>query len=192
VYGTFLIDELWTKKLFTDWWGNKHGFQAGTHITDPFGISNLALRLEYSAIMPWVYTHKYNVNRYINDGLSLGHWVGPNSEIIYAHIEKDLHQRLIIGFRYQQWKHGDNYPNENIGGDILLGHNVLLGDQEEPRTTRTFLEGILSTNRMYEFYTQYQLFNDFFINLAARKIENQTTESSQNLTEVHLGFNLEY
>jgi hypothetical protein len=192
VYGTFLIDELWTKKLFTDWWGNKHGFQAGTHITDPFGIPNLALRFEYSAIMPWVYTHKYNVNRYINDGVALGNWAGPNSEIIYAHIEKDLHQRLIVGFKYQQWKHGDNYPNENIGGDILVGHNVLLGDQEEPRATRTFLEGILSTNRMYEFYTQYQLFNDFFINLAARKIESQTTEFSQNLTEVHLGFKLEY
>lgn len=192
VYGTLLLDELRSDKLFTDWYGNKHGFQLGTHITDPFGLANLALRVEYAALMPWVYTHKYNVNRYINDGLSLGHWAGPNSEILYAHIEQDLHQRLIVGLRYQQWKHGDNYPNENIGGDILLGHNVLLGDQTESRTTREFLEGILTTSRFYEFYTQYEVLNDFFLNLSVRKIDIQNPESSQNLTEMHLGFKLEY
>jgi len=191
-YGTVLLDELKKDELFTDWYGNKHGFQAGIHIADPFGLDNLALRLEYVTIMPWVYTHKYNINRYINDGLSLGHWAGPNSEIIYAHLEKDLHQRLRMGLRYQQWKHGDNYPNENIGGDILIGHNVLLGDQEEARTTRKFLEGILTTSRLYEFYTQYEIFNDFFINLAVRKIKIQNPESNQNLTEVHLGLNIDY
>ncbi len=97
-----------------------------------------------------------------------------------------------MGLRYQQWKRGDNYPNENIGGDILTGHNVLLGDQEEARTTRKFLEGILTTSRLYEFYTQYEIFNDFFINLAVRKIKIQNPASNQNLTEVHLGLKLDY
>lgn len=192
LYGTLLLDEFKKSELFTDWYGNKHGYQIGMHITDPFGLDNLAFRAEYLAIMPWVYTHKYDINRYINDGLSLGHWAGPNSEIIYLHAEQDLHQRLRLGLRFQQWKHGDNYPDENIGGDILLGHQVLLGDQEEPRTTREFLEGILTTSQTYEFYTQYEVFNDLFLNLALRNYKIKNPESDENLTEVHFGIKLDY
>ena len=192
LYGTILIDELKKSELFTNWYGNKHGFQAGFHLTDPFGLPNLTLRAEYVAIMPWVYTHKYNINRYINDGSSLGHWAGPNSEIYYLDLAKDWHQRLRMGIRFMQWKHGANYENENIGGDILLGHNALLGDQEEPRTTREFLEGILTTNYLTEFYTEYEILNDLFLDFSARNLINRGPQPEQNLTEVHFGLKLDY
>ena len=192
LYGTFLIDEFKKSELFTDWYGNKHGFQAGLHLTDPFGLPNLNLRAEYLAIMPWVYTHKYNINRYINDGASLGHWAGPNSEIFYLDLAKDWHQRLRMGIRFQQWKHGANYENENIGGDILLGHNVLLGDQKEPRTTREFLEGILTTSVLTELYAEYEVLNDLFLDFSLRNIQSRGPQPEQNLTEVHFGFKLDY
>jgi hypothetical protein len=192
IYGTLLLDELRKDKLGTDWYGNKHAFQAGIHLTDPLGIPNLAARFEYVAIMPWVYTHKYNVNRYINDGLSLGYWTGPNSEVYYMHIEKRLSRRFNTGIKLWQWKHGRNYENENIGGDIMLGHNVLLGDQQEPRETRTFLEGILETNKKIDFYIQYEVFNGLFLDFSLRK--NQYTEPGveTNLTELHFGLRLNY
>ena len=192
LYGTFLIDEFRRDKLFTDWYGNKHGFQFGTHITDPFGLPNLGFRFEYVAIMPWVYTHKYNINRYINDGRSLGYWAGPNSEIFYLHLEKDWHQRVRTGIKWWQWKHGDNYPNENIGGDILLGHNILLGDQAEPRETRKFLEGVLSTEKRLQFYIEYEVLNDLFLNLSFTGIDLNNQEGQKNLTEFHFGLNLDY
>ena len=106
LYGTLFLDELRKDKLGSDWYGNKHGFQAGLHLTDPFGIANLAIRGEYVAIMPWVYTHKYSVNRFTHGGLPLGHWAGPNSEIIYLHVEKRLNRRLNTGIKLRQWKHG--------------------------------------------------------------------------------------
>ena len=191
-YGTFLIDEFRRDKLFTDWYGNKHGFQFGTHITDPFGLPNLALRFEYVAIMPWVYTHKYNINRFINDGRSLGYWSGPNSEVFYLHLEKDWNQRLTTGIKWREMKHGDNYPNENIGGNILLGHEDLLGDQTEPRETRVFLEGILTTERRTQFYINYEILNDFFLIGDLSWIDSKQEDVHQNLTEFHIGFKFDY
>ncbi len=192
LYGTFLIDEFRRDKLFTDWYGNKHGFQFGAHITDPFGLANLGFRFEYVAIMPWVYTHKYDVNRYINDGRSLGYWAGPNSEVFYLHLEKDWHQRVKTGIKWQQWKHGENYPDENIGGDILLGHSVLLGDQTEPRETRKFLEGILSTEQRFQFYVDYEVLNDLFLKFSLTGIDLKNQEGDKNLTEFQLGLKFDY
>jgi hypothetical protein len=74
----------------------------------------------------------------------------------------------------------------------LLGHNVLLGDQKEPRTTRKFLEGILTTTQNYEFYTQYEILNDLFLSLAIRNIKIKSSESDENLTELHFGIELDY
>jgi hypothetical protein len=192
IYGTLFIDELRKEKLGTDWFGNKHGFQIGFHLTDPFSIPNIALRFEYLAIMPWVYTHRFDINRYISDLSSLGYWAGPNSEIFYIHLEKEWHRRLITGLKWRQWKHGDNYPNKNIGGDILLGHSRLLDDQEEPVKTSKFLEGILETEKKLEFYTRYEVFNDFYLNFKVINTRYSNPEESTNLTELHFGLRFDY
>jgi hypothetical protein len=192
IYGTLFLDELRKDKLGTDWYGNKHGFQAGFHLTDPVDIPNLALRFEYTAIMPWVYTHKYSINRFISDTLSLGHWAGPNSEIIYIHLEKYWHRRLVTGLKCRQWRHGKNYPNENIGGNILLGHDEMIGEQEKPREKRKFLEGILETDTRFEFYVQYEVLNDLFLNFAAVNTRYSNPNLNTNLTELHFGFRLDY
>ena len=192
IYGTFFIDELRQDKLGTNWFGNKHGFQVGFHLADPAGIPNLAARAEYVTIMPWVYTHKYNVNRYMNDGRSLGHWAGPNSEIIYLHLEKKWHHRWTTGIKWWQSKHGANYSNENIGGNIFIGHNTTIGGQEEPRETRNFLEGLLETEKKVELYTQYEVFNDLYLNLAVINTRYSDPEVNMKLTEIHLGFRLDY
>lgn len=192
VYGTLFLDELRKDKLGSDWYGNKHGFQVGLHLADPLGIANLAARFEYVAVMPWVYTHKYKVNRYINDGAPLGYWSGPNSEVFYLHLEKQFSRRLNTGVRLWQWKHGQNYEDENIGGDILLGHNILIGDQTESRETRVFLEGILESEKKVEIYAQYEAFNGFFLNFATRFSQYTDEVDIRDTTELHFGLRLEY
>ncbi len=192
VYGTVFLDEFKASKLGTNWYGNKHAFSAGFYQVDPFGIPNFSLRLEYTAIMPWVYTHKFNINRYTSDYRSLGHWAGPNSEIWYLHIRQDLHQRFYLGLKLRQWKHGANYPNENIGGDILLGHGVLLGDQTEPRETSTFLEGILTTQRKVQFYAVYEVFNGLFLRAHYNIYHTNTEGEINNFNELFLGLKFRY
>lgn len=166
LYGTLFFDEFRRKKIGTNWYGNKQAFAAGIWWVDPFKLPNFSLRFEYTAIMPWVYTHKFLVNSYTSDYRSIGHWAGPNSEVYYFHLRKDWHARLETGIKFQQWKHGENYPNENIGGNILLGHTTLLGNQARPRDTRKFLEGILNTRRFLQLYTKYEIFNGFYFSAA--------------------------
>lgn len=192
VYGTFFIDELFTSKLFTDWYGNKHGFQAGLHLTDPFHLSNLSLRFEYFAVMPWVYTHRFGINSYTSDGRSLGFSEGPNSQVFFARLQKRWHHRFVTGVQWHQLKHGDNYDNENIGGDILTGHDTLLGGQIEARETRDFLEGILTTENTVEFFSQLELFNDFFINFSIASQSTRVAGMTTDHTVIDLGLKLDY
>ena len=192
LYGTFLIDELRKDKLFTNWYGNKHGMQFGLHLVDPFRINNLDFRFEYTAIMPWVYTHIYDINRFSNDGRPLGNWAGPNSEVIYLNINKWWHYRLLTGLTAQIWKHGANYPDKNIGGDFMAGHNTLLGSQSEPVETRDFLEGILETEKRLHWYAQYELLNDFYLNFSLGIIRYTYSRSVTESTELHFGLKFDY
>lgn len=191
-YGTVFLDEFKRSKLGTDWFGNKHGFQFGVVKTDPFAIPDTRCGFEYVAIMPWVYTHKFDINRYESDGRSLGHWAGPNSEIYHFHIQKDWTYRLRSGLHLRQWKHGANYPNENIGGDLLIGRGVLLGTQTVPRETRRFLEGILTRERRIEGFLDYELFNGFFLSGQAAYQMTDVDKQEDIFTELHFGVRLEY
>ncbi len=192
VYGTVFLDEFKKSKIGTNWYGNKQAFAFGLWWVDPFKLSNFSLRFEYTAIMPWVYTHKFRLNAYTSDGRSLGHWAGPNSEVFYLHLQKDWHARLISGLKLQQWKHGANYPDENIGGDILLGHGTLLGNQSEPRQTRKFLEGILTTYQTAELYVNYEVFNDFYVKGSFTLGKVETAGSVKNYHELFVGAVLKY
>jgi len=192
LYGTVFLDEMSQGKLGTNWYGNKHAFQFGAHFVDPFNIDNFSLRMEYIAIMPWVYTHKFKVNRYVNNLRPLGYWAGPNSEVWYLNVKKEWHHRFLTGLKYRQWKNGANYENENIGGDILVGHNNLLGTQQEARQTRKFLEGILTTQKQFEFYSQYEILNDLFLNFSLINTQTDIAGSSKDITEYHFGFKLDY
>jgi hypothetical protein len=192
LYGTFLIDEFKKDELFSDWYGNKHGFQFGFNLSDPFRVNNLDIRFEYVAIMPWVYTHQYNINRFTSQGRSLGHWAGPNSEVIYLNVNKWWHQRLVTGVTGQLLKHGANYADKNIGGDIMLGHNTLLGSQSEPVLTREFLEGILETEKYIQFYAQYEVLNDLYLNLGLGYNSYNSTHSTIRSTELHFGLKFDY
>ena len=192
VYGTIFLDEFKRSRLFTNWYGNKQAFLFGLWAVDPFHLNNFSVRFEYTAIMPWVYTYKYLINAYTSDQRSIGHWAGPNSEVIYLHVQKDWHARLRTGVKLQQYKHGNNYPNENIGGNILQGHATLLGNQEKPREIRKFLEGILTTRKTIQLYANYEIFNDFYLKGALTFGQLKEEQKKSNYREFFVGVVLKY
>ncbi len=192
LYGTLFFDEFRQSKIGTNWYGNKQAWQGGLFWVDPFGLPNLSLRTEYTAVMPWVYTHKYRINSYTSDYQSLGFWAGPNSEVFYFALQKEWTQRFSTKLSFRQYKHGANYPNENIGGDILLGHGTLLGSQTETRQTRQFLEGLLTTEKRYSGEAVYEAFNDMFFTLRYHVIDSQTEAVHKNLQEWYLGILFKY
>ena len=192
IYGTVFLDEFKRSELGTNWYGNKQAFLAGFYWVDPVHLNNTSIRIEYTAIMPWVYTHKYAINSYTTDYNSLGHWSGPNSEVYYVHVNKEWHQRFNTGVKFRQWKKGNNYPNENIGGDILVGHGTLLGSQTEPRETRKFLEGILTEEQRFEFYGNYEIFNDFYLSGRYSLSHLTISGDAENFNELYFGVILKY
>jgi len=192
IYGTVFLDEFKQSKLGTDWYGNKQAFQGGFYWVDLLGLYNSSLRFEYTSIMPWVYTHKYEINSYTTDYNSLGHWSGPNSEVYYAHLAKAWTKRLNTGVKFRQWKKGYNYDNENIGGDILIGHGALLGDQTEALETRKFLEGKLTTEKRYQLYFEYELWNDFYISGRYNRIDLKVEDNQDYLNEIFFSVKLQY
>ncbi len=191
-YATVFLDEFNLSKLNTDWYGNKHALLVGFEQLDPFGLPNTSLTFEYTAIKPWVYTHRFRINNYTTDNRSLGHWAGPNSEIYFAEIEKQWSRRFVTGLFFRQYAHGENYPDLNIGGDILLGHDNLLGDQTEPLETGKLLDGIVTTVRDYNFYLRYEPFNGLFIE-ADYQLSGQNKEGVVTpYNEFHFGFRFRY
>ncbi len=186
LYGTVFFDEFRSSELFSDWFGNKHAAQIGLMQVDPFGLHNLSLRLEYVAVLPWVYTHKFRVNSYTTDFRSLGYWAGPNSEVYYIHLLKDWHWRFRTGLKWRQWKHGENFTDKDIGGDILEGHET--GDP----IYRKFLGGRLTTERRLELYSRYEVFNGFFFRARYNWLNIKRPQADESLNELFLGLELRY
>jgi hypothetical protein len=138
VYGDFFIDDIMTKKIGTDWYGNKFGMQFGLYSVEPFGLDGFDTRVEYTRIDPWVYTHKYPINTYTHYGDGLGYFSGPNSDVFFVEIRKRFTRRLETGFVFTRKRHGANFPDRNIGGDILQG------GAPEGTTSSRFLDGIIT------------------------------------------------
>jgi hypothetical protein len=192
LYGAIFLDEFKLSKLGSNWFGNKQAYSAGFSQQDPFQLENSSITLEYTAIMPWVYTHKYRINAYTSDYQSLGHWAGPNSQVLYAHIQKRWSRRLNTGLVFQQWKHGENPENENIGADILKGRNILLGTQTQPKETRIFLEGVPFEERFFRCYIDYEWFNGFYLSGKYSNISLLENDIRSHLNEFYIGARLFY
>ena len=125
-----------TKKIGTDWFGNKFGMQAGLYAVEPFGVDGFDTRVEYTRIKPWVYTHKYPINTYTHYGDGIGYFSGPNSDVFFMEMRKRFTRWFETGFIFTKLRHGANFPDRNIGEDILQGK------QPEGTTSSLFLDGI--------------------------------------------------
>ncbi len=192
LYGALFLDDMKFDSLGGHWYGNKQAVQTGINWYDPFGWANARVTAEYVAIMPWVYTHKFAVNAYTSDNRSLGHWAGPNSEVVFWELQKDFHARFTAGVRWQKLRKGHNLPNANIGGDINLGHNTLLGNQLEPRRKRYFLEGELETRQETTLFAKYEIFNDLYLSAAYIFTQRRFKDAKENYSDLHFGFLFRY
>ncbi|MFC1606818.1 capsule assembly Wzi family protein [Candidatus Latescibacterota bacterium] len=181
VYGEFLVDDITTSKLGTDWYGNKFGWQLGTYLVEPFGFRNVDFRIEYSKIKPWAYTHKFPVNGYNHYGDVLGYYSGPNSDVIYVSLRKRFSRRLHSALSIIKRRHGRNPDGSNIGGDPLDGFST--GDL----TSSGFLDGVLDKNLSTSLDVSYELFWQLFVR-AGITFEDRDNDSS-TIYRLSIGLN---
>lgn len=156
-YGELIIDDIYTKRLGTKWYGNKYGIIAGAFHIDPFGIRNSSIRLEHTRIKAFVYTHKYPVNVYKHFNTGLGHPLGPNSDEWYLGFKYQHSQKLAMEFDFSYSRHGANPPDRNIGGNINRPHDV------GSTTDIGFMEGNIERKKGVSIKIDYEPFRNMFI-----------------------------
>jgi len=151
VYAELLLDDFSVSRLGDNWYGNKTAWLAGAHLTNPLGLRHSDWRVELVHIEPYVYSHTFPINSYKNYGTPLGHWAGPNSELLFGEWLYWLSRRWQFKLQATHYRHGANPADRNVGGD--LDRAFVPGDSQRVK----FLDGIkeqrttLSVQASYEF-----------------------------------------
>ncbi|MBK7690994.1 MAG: hypothetical protein IPJ31_07720 [Bacteroidetes bacterium] len=122
IYGQVILDEFnfAQVKANNGWWANKHAFQLGLKLADPFGVKNLMIQVEANMVRPYTYSYNDSVSDYSNYNQALAHPYGANF----------IEGNLIVN--YQPWKNTfvcwksffnrqgrDTLSNTSFGGNIF-------------------------------------------------------------------------
>ncbi|MCF7911734.1 MAG: hypothetical protein K9M99_04340 [Candidatus Cloacimonetes bacterium] len=141
-YGNLVLDELRKSEIIGDWWGNKYALQTG----NTFYFGQHKFSLEFTAVRPWLYTHKSIYTRYSHDKKGLGFPEGSNLMQIAAALELQLSDRMILNCLAAFIRQGEtgnnwsiNYQNEIT--DIDNEETKWFGGNPENRYK---LQGVIS------------------------------------------------
>ena len=127
-YVNFILDELSKNKIFTDWWGNKYAVQLGNSYLINLE-KNSKITFEFTAVRPWLYTHKILHNKYSHDGIGLGFPNGSNLIQIAGEFNYGLLKSLIANIHSSFTKKG------SLGNDFSINYET------RPDDTASWLEG---------------------------------------------------
>ena len=104
-------------------------YQAGVNLPLPI-LAFSSVKLSYTKINPYAYTHNRNFNPwhgdlpmetgYINNGISLGYYLPPNSDEILLRVKTMPLKNLITGLQYQMIRHGADFGPNAVDGSNLL------------------------------------------------------------------------
>jgi len=115
--------------------------------------------VEYTRVEPYLYTHFFPINVYKNYHSPLGHWLHPNSDLIYLKGGWWISPYLRDEIQLSYMRHGAKPPGGNVGGDIDLSHRT--GDPTEKK----FLDGIREKRLTLEDHITYEPHPELFVHL---------------------------
>ncbi|MFQ5771695.1 MAG: capsule assembly Wzi family protein, partial [bacterium] len=159
LYGELFIDDLFTSRLGSGYFGNKTAFLTGGLWVDAFKIPNLDGRIEYARTRPFIYAHRNPLNSYSHFSTGLGHWIGPNADDFYLRLQYRLSKSLFMAMDFESYRHGANEPGRNVGGD--LNQDNFSKTEENFK----FLEGIRERRNRFGFEMNYEVFRNFYLSL---------------------------
>lgn len=127
--GTFFLDENILSNLQNLYsYKNKTAYQLGAFWYEAFTINNLSLKLEYTKIRPFVYSHVDIQNTYTAWETNMGHPIGPNADEIFSELAYNVNDWIRTSLNYRFVRRGENIYDEagnlikNVGGDINISH----------------------------------------------------------------------
>ena len=178
LYAELLLDDFSVSRLGDNWYGNKTAWLAGAHLTNPLGIRNSDWRFEVVHIEPYVYSHTFPINRYENYGSALGHWAGPNSQVIFGEWLYWLNRRWQFRLQAIHHLHGANPADRNVGGDA--DRPFVPGDAQ----TVTFLDGVREERSTLGAHARFELVRNLAIRGAIQHTHFLNAPSSAGREDV--------
>ncbi|MDA3886899.1 MAG: hypothetical protein PF638_15025 [Candidatus Delongbacteria bacterium] len=101
---SFFSEILFDDETFTESWTknymNKWAVSAGLTNTNFLTVEGLTFDFEYARVEPYVYGHKYHINRYMNLDYFMGMPAGPDSETLNYRLKYfyDFDKNITIGY----------------------------------------------------------------------------------------------
>jgi len=152
--------------------------------TDAFFISNTSLMIEYTRIMPYVFSHgRSREGSYTSVDALLGPSIGPNADSWFVRGDYLPLRNLTFSLSVAFERKGENIVDElgtlikNVGGDEFQPHRSI--DPE----TRTFLDGKLMKTRRVQLYARWECVNQIWLEgrVQFESVETASTgERSEN------------
>jgi hypothetical protein len=137
----FLDDLVGPLELFKDFRGNKTAYVIGAEAPD-LAMQNSNIRLEYSRIVPWVYSHDVPDNQLQHLGATLGSGIPPNSQSVNVCLTKYLLSGFEISTAYGLYQHQHNDRGSSLFDVFQEGdppNREFLGSNFEFRHTADLL-----------------------------------------------------
>jgi hypothetical protein len=168
--GTLLIDDLNLSTLYksdSTSNDNKFGYQLGIFWADALSLPNVNLKLEYTRLDPFVYSHRSNKSSYTNWDMSLGHSLPPNSDEIALNLHYDVTNRIKFNFLYQFQRSGEGILIDSITGKLIInyGGNINRGDGDLYITKINFLNGNRINRSIITFNLVFEPIKQYFVEL---------------------------
>gem|GEM_PF-302741 len=148
-YGELLIDDLTLSASPLRYWGNKFAFLLGIHWLDPVGIRDSHIRVEYTRIEPYVYTHYDSINRYQHYDQIIGNPLGPNADEWFTEISKYLGRDFRALLWLSRIRKGE--------GSVARAHTTADGPN------KSFLSGIVEKQTTVGCEVRHQIRRDLFV-----------------------------
>jgi hypothetical protein len=129
IWASLFWDEAYWVSNFYELDRTMIALQGGAVIPLPF-LSFSSLKISYSVINPYCYTHNRNYNpwygnipmetSYTNNGVSLGYYLPPNSDEVLVRFQTMPVKNLSAHLQYQMIRHGADFGPDAVDGSNLL------------------------------------------------------------------------
>jgi len=187
LYGSLFLDELRLSELGKQWWANKQILQGGIRWSPILLSLPVDFQVEFTAVRPWVYTHKTLTTNYTNNALCLGFPEGPNSQQLFFRGETHFTRRTKLSCELKHLKHGVDENGDFWGGDVTSRYT--LRDTTYENSTK-WLMGPIQTTNSFDIRLTYEIFNDSFINTGIYYINKELNGKTTNATFFFVGLKI--